>query len=171
MKNREERKEKRGKRREDREEKKDLVGENKTTFLNHSSLFLLSSFSFTLCSFLFVLCSFFFILSSCKSEIKDNSDRFKKGVFEIPAGKNFVKETIIRKDSIQISKYDTHIDTLSIEWKNNFFYTLRYINPKNDLQEDPMFVQINKIHKDSYDFTVKIGFSKFSTKGTIYKVK
>jgi len=34
-----------------------------------------------------------------------------------------------------------------------------------------MFVQINKIHKESYDFTVKIGFSKFKKKATIYKVK
>tara|TARA_R110002126_G_scaffold112105_1_gene250193 strand:- start:53129 stop:53563 length:435 start_codon:yes stop_codon:yes gene_type:complete len=112
-----------------------------------------------------------FSLNSCKSDFKDNSDRFKEGVFEIPAGDNFVKETIIRKDSIQISKYGNNIDTLSIKWKNNFFYTLKYINPKNSLQEDPMFIQINKIREDSYDFTVKIGFSKFSKKGTIYKVK
>ena len=26
------------------------------------------------------------LLTSCKSEINDNSDRFKKGVFELPAG-------------------------------------------------------------------------------------
>ena len=116
-----------------------------------------------------ILCIFFF--SACKSEFKDNSDRFKVGVFEIPAGKDFVKETIIRKDTIQISKYGDNIDTLSIKWKNNFFYTLKYINPKNSLQKDPMFVQINKLKEDSYDFTVKIGFSKFSKKGTIYKVK
>lgn len=109
--------------------------------------------------------------TACKTEIKDNSDRFKVGTFEIPAGKGFVKETIIRKDSIQISKHGNHIDTLSIKWKNNFFYTLKYINPKTELQKDPMFIQINKIHKDSYDFTVKIGFSKFSKKATIYKVK
>ncbi|WP_430927415.1 hypothetical protein [Polaribacter marinivivus] len=110
-------------------------------------------------------------LISCKSEFEDNSDKFKTGVFKIPAGDDFVKETIIRKDSIQISKYGDNIDTLSIKWKNNFFYTLRYINPKNSLQKDPMFVQINKIKKDSYDFTVKIGFSKFTKKGTIYKIK
>lgn len=109
--------------------------------------------------------------SSCDTDIKDNSDQFKTGVFEIPSGKGFVKETIIRNDSIQISKYGNQIDTLSIKWKNNFFYTLRYINPKTDLQKDPMFVQINKIRKDGYDFTVKIGFSKFSKKGTIFKLK
>ena len=111
-------------------------------------------------------------LISCGSEApKDSSDRFRAGTFEIPAGDDFVKETIIRKDSIQISQYGEHIDTLSIKWKNNFFYTLRYINPKNDLQKDPMFIQINKVRKDSYDFTVKIGFSNFSKKGTIFKVK
>ena len=45
------------------------------------------------------------VLSSCETAIKDNSDQFKTGVFEIPSGKGFVKETNIRKDSIQISKY------------------------------------------------------------------
>ena len=121
--------------------------------------------------YIFSLPVFFILFSSCSSEIKDNSDQFKTGLFEIPSGKGFVKETIIRTDSLQISKHGNEIDTLSINWKNNFFYTLRYINPKNDLQKDPMFVQINKIKKGSYDFTVKIGFSKFSKKGTIYKIK
>ncbi len=118
-----------------------------------------------------VSCFLFLNLVSCKSEFKDNSNRFKEGVFEIPAGDNFVKETIIRKDTIQISKYGNTVDTLSIKWKNNFFYTLKYINPKNDLQKDPMYVQINKLYDYKYDFTVKIGFSKFSQKGTVYKIK
>ncbi|WP_405566193.1 hypothetical protein [Polaribacter sp. Asnod6-C07] len=120
-------------------------------------------------SFLFILASVFFL--SCKPTVKDSSNRFKEGVFEIPAGKDFVKETIIRKDSIQISKYGDQVDTLSIKWKNNFFYTLKYINPKNSLQEDPMFIQINKFRENSYDFTVKIGFSKFKKTGTVIKVK
>jgi len=110
----------------------------------------------------------FICFTSCNKEVKGNPNRFKEGIFEIPAGDNFVKETIIRKDSIQISKYGNKIDTLSIKWKNNFFYTLRYINPKNDLQKDPMFVQINKVRDSSYDFTVKIGFSKFKQQGTLY---
>ena len=121
--------------------------------------------------YVFSVLIIFITFSSCETVINDNSDQFKTGVFEIPSGKGFVKETIIRKDSIQISKYGDQIDTLSIKWKNNFFYTLRYINPKTDLQKDPMFVQINKIKKDGYDFTVKIGFSKFSKKGTIFKLK
>ncbi|CAI8277806.1 MAG: Uncharacterised protein [Polaribacter sp. SA4-10] len=121
--------------------------------------------------YLFSILILTIVLSSCETAIKDSSDQFKIGVFEIPSGKGFVKETIIRKDSIQISKYGNQIDTLSIKWKNNFFYTLRYINPKTDLQKDPMFVQINTINKNGYDFTVKIGFSKFSKKGTILKLK
>ncbi len=112
-----------------------------------------------------------FMMTSCNQKMENNADRFRTGVFEIPAGEDFVKETIIRNDSIQISKYGNQVDTLSIEWKNNFFYTLKYINPKNDLQKDPMYIQINEVREDSYDFTVKIGFSKFSKKGTIYKIK
>ncbi|MCD9583566.1 hypothetical protein [Tenacibaculum maritimum] len=111
------------------------------------------------------------LLASCTPKKENSEGRFKKGTFEIPAGTNFDKETIIRKDSLQISKYGNRIDTLVIKWKNNFFYTLRYLNPKNDLQKDPMFVQINKVRENSYDFTVKVGFSSFSKKGTIYKLK
>jgi hypothetical protein len=133
--------------------------------------FKLKIMNYQFTAYCILLAIYCLLLTSCKSEFEDNSERFKVGVFEIPAGKDFVKETIIRKDSIQISKHGNHIDTLSIKWKNNFFYTLKYINPKNDLEKDPMFIQINKINKDSYDFTVKIGFSKFAKKGTIYKTK
>jgi hypothetical protein len=127
--------------------------------------------NYRLATYGILLAAYSVLFFSCKSEFEDESSKFKVGVFEIPAGKDFVKETIIRKDSIQISKHGKHVDTLSIKWKNNFFYTLKYINPKTDLQKDPMFVQINEIHEDSYDFTVKIGFSNFTKKGTIYKTK
>ena len=89
-------------------------------------------------------------IMSCTKQSKKNAERFKHGVFEIPASDDFVKESIIRKDSIQISKYGDQIDTLSIKWKNNFFYTLRYINPKNEMQKDPMYIQINKVRDSSY---------------------
>ena len=137
----------------------------------------------------FFLFSFFFFLifSSCKSDLKDNSDRFKKGLFEIPAGDGYSKTIITRKDSIQIEEYDKivsisnettsgekkvkHIDTLYIKWKNNFFYTLRMKSPKSEADKKPIFVQITDVKEDSYNFTAKIGFSKYKTDGTIYKVK
>ena len=37
-------------------------------------------------------------------------------------------------------------------------------SPKTDLDNDPIFVQINKITENSYDFTAKIGFSEFKQK-------
>ena len=127
------------------------------------------------------------VLTSCKSEINDNSDRFKKGVFEIPAGEGYGKTTITRIDSLQIEEYEKvvsisndsssgvkrskHIDTLYIKWKNNFFYTLKMKSPKKELYKDPIYVQIVKVTDDSYSFSAKIGFSKFKTDGTIYKVK
>ena len=126
-------------------------------------------------------------LTSCNTEIKDNSDRFKKGIFEIPAGEGYGKTTITRIDSLQIEEYDKvvsisndsvttekkvkHIDTLYIKWKNNFFYTLKMKSPKKKLDKDPIYVQITKVTDNSYSFTAKIGFSKFTTDGTIYKVK
>ena len=119
---------------------------------------------------------------------KDNdASRFKTGVFEIPAGKGYSKTIVKRIDSLQIEEYtkfteistdsgvfkkeSTIIDTLFIKWKNNFFYTLKMKSPKTDLDKDPIFVQINKITENSYDFTAKIGFSEFKQKGTFYKIK
>lgn len=130
---------------------------------------------------------FFTVLVSCQSEIKDNTDRFKKGVFEIPAGEGYSKTIITRKDSIQIEEYEKiiatslgsnagekrikHLDTLYIKWKNNFFYSLKMKSPKKELDKDPIYVQITEITDNSYKFKAKIGFSKFATDGTIYKVK
>jgi hypothetical protein len=44
-------------------------------------------------------------------------------------------------------------------------------SPKKQIDEDAIYVQITKITEDSYDFSAKIGFSKFLTDGTIYKIK
>jgi hypothetical protein len=127
-----------------------------------------------------------FIISSCTSD-KGDPKRFREGIFEVPAGDGYSKTTITRIDSIQIEEYDKiisisndsvsrekrikHIDTLYIEWKNNFFYSLKMKSPKKELDKDAIYVQITKITDDSYDFSAKIGFSKFLTDGTVYKVK
>ena len=126
-------------------------------------------------------------LVSCKSELKDNSNRFKEGVFEIPAGDGYSKTIITRKDSLQIEEYEKivsisndstsgvkrikHIDTLYIKWKNNFFYSLKMKSPKKQLDKDAIYVQITELTDNSYSFKAKIGFSKFATDGTIYKIK
>jgi hypothetical protein len=135
--------------------------------------------------FVYALCLLFF-LSACSSE-KGDPERFRQGVFEVPAGKGYSKTIITRIDSIQIEEYDKiisisndsvsvekrikHIDTLYIKWKNNFFYSLKMKSPEKQLDKDAIYVQITKITEDSYDFSAKIGFSKFLTDGTVYKVK
>ena len=127
-----------------------------------------------------------FLAFSCTPEKKGDPTRFKHGTFEIPAGDNYGKTTILRKDSLQIETYskkvsisndslitenqEYHIDTLYIKWKNNFAYSLRMKSPKTDLDKDPIFVQINKVTDTSYSFIAKIGYSNFKQKGTVYKV-
>ena len=126
-------------------------------------------------------------LSSCNSKKAKDAERFKLGVFEIPAGKGYSKTIVTRVDSLQIEEYVKYteistdsgvfkrenkiIDTLYIKWKNNFFYTLKMKSPQTELDKDPIFVQINKLSDSSYDFTAKIGFSEFKQKGTVYKIK
>ncbi|CAM1361589.1 conserved hypothetical protein [Tenacibaculum sediminilitoris] len=128
-----------------------------------------------------------FLAIACTPEKKGDPTRFVHGTFEIPAGDNYGKTTIVRKDSLQIEEYTKkvsistdslvtekeiqHIDTLYIKWKNNFAYTLRMKNPKTDLDKDPIFVQITKVTDSSYNFSARIGYSKFTQKGTVYKIK
>tara|TARA_B110000902_G_scaffold87191_1_gene103592 strand:- start:1544 stop:2029 length:486 start_codon:yes stop_codon:yes gene_type:complete len=136
--------------------------------------------------FSFVSCFLLLNFASCSSE-KGNPERFKTGVFEIPAGNGYGATRITRIDSFQIEEYDKiisisndsivgekkikQIDTLYIEWKNNFFYSLKMKSPKKELDRDILYVQITKITKNSYDFSVKIGFSKYLTEGTLTKIE
>lgn len=113
---------------------------------------------------IFVLLS----IVACKND-ELNPDRFKIGTFEIPEGKGYQKTIIIRKDSLQIEKYEDRIDSLSIIWKNNFNYTLKMLHPKTAIDKDPIHVKITNLTKDSYDFEAAIGHSNFLQKGTIYK--
>lgn len=106
--------------------------------------------------------------ASCKEE-PINPDRFKYGTFEIPEGKGYEKTIIVRQDSIQIETYEDRIDTLSISWKNNFNYTLKMINPKTAIDEDPIHIKITNIDKDSYDFEAVIGHSNYVQKGKLIK--
>ena len=128
-----------------------------------------------------------FLVFSCTPEKKGDPLRFKYGTFEIPESDSYGKTVIIRKDSLQIEKYSKkvsistdslvsekniiRIDTLFINWKNNFAYRLQMKNPKTDLDKDPIFVQITKVTDTSYSFTARIGYSNFKQKGTVYKVQ
>ena len=111
----------------------------------------------------------FTLFTSCKEEPL-TPDRFKYGTFEIPEGKGYEKTIIIRQDSIQIEKYESRIDTLTISWKNNFNYTLKMLHPKTAIDEDPIHVKITSINKNSYDFEAVIGHSNFVQKGTLIKI-
>lgn len=116
-----------------------------------------------------ILIIYLFTVSiSCKEEAP-NPDRFKVGTFEIPEGKGYKKTIIIRKDSLQIEKYEDRTDTLSITWKNNFNYTLKILHPKSAIDEDPIHVKITNVKKDSYEFEAVIGHSNFVQKGGIIK--
>jgi len=138
-------------------------------------------------NFLFILSAITTFISCKEVKIVDNNNQFKKGVFEIPAGDGYGKTIITRVDSLQIEEYtkivsistdsivkdriEKHIDTLYIEWKNNFSYILRMKSPKTALDKDQIFVKINKVTDSSFSFVARIGYSKFKQTGTVYKVK
>jgi hypothetical protein len=83
----------------------------------------------------------------------------------------YIKYTEISTDSGSYVREEQKTDVYYIKWKNNFFYTLQMKDPKSDLDEDPIFVQITKVTKDSYDFSARIGYSNFKQTGTVTKIQ
>ena len=43
-------------------------------------------------------------------------------------------------------------------------------SPKTDIDRETMYYQITKISENSYDFSMRIGYSEFRQTGTVYKV-
>jgi len=117
---------------------------------------------------LFVFIGVLFLLLACSNNQNYDPQRFKQGVFEIPAGENYGKTRILRKGSLQIEFYENSVDTLIITWKNNFNYDLRMLNPKKPSDEDIIHVQIKKIKASSYTFEAKIGYTNFVQNGELF---
>lgn len=109
-------------------------------------------------------------LSSCEKE-QYSVEKFKSGVFEIPATDRYSKTEIIRNDSLQIEYYQDRVDSLRIVWLSNFKYDLIPVNAKNAAEEDIIHVRIKKIRANEYDFEAKIGISNFTSKATLIKIK
>ena len=100
---------------------------------------------------------------------KDAYD-FSKGCFEILSGENFSKTLFTRSENLQIEYYENRIDTLEIEWKNRFHYILKIKHPKTDLDRKAIDVKITKILSGGYEFTARIGDSRFEQKSTAKKI-
>lgn len=137
---------------------------------------------------MYIFLGILFTIMACQPKMNTNPDRFKRGIFEAPAVDGILSKSIItRNDSLQIERYTKYleistdsgvfvksekkIDSFSITWKNNFFYTLEMISPKTELDKDPIYVQIIEVTDSSYTFSAKIGYSNFKQEGVVYKLK
>ncbi len=109
-------------------------------------------------------------LSSCEKE-QYSVEKFKSGVFEIPATDRYSKTEIIRNDSLQIEYYEDRVDSLKIVWLSNFKYDLIPVQIENAPEEEIIHVRIKKIRANEYDFEAKIGISNFTSKATLIKIK
>lgn len=111
------------------------------------------------------------LFASCTKEAKVDMLTFRKGNFEIPAGDKYDKTTFVRIDNYQIETYNGKVDTLKIQWKDNFNYTLKMLHPKSDLDKEPINVRITKVSGTTYEFEAIVGHSNFVQKGTVVKLK
>ncbi len=111
------------------------------------------------------------LIFGCDSNKKLDVTSFRTGKFEIPANDKYQKTTFQRFDTLQIETYEDRIDSLSIHWKDNFNYTLKMLNPKKELDQEPIHVRITGIKSNSYTFEAQIGYSNYKQKGTVIKVE
>lgn len=108
-------------------------------------------------------------LSSCTDSSLADPKSFRQGEFIIPASENYAQTDIVRVDSFQIETYEGKVDTLVINWINNFKYDIRMLHPKSESDKDVIHVQIKKLREDSYDFVATIGYTNFTQNGTLQK--
>jgi|TARA_B110000305_G_C19444651_1_gene644045 hypothetical protein len=120
----------------------------------------------------FIFISYFLLLFSCKNGKPLNVESFRTGTFEIPAddNKSFGKTSFTRLGNLQIEQYGERTDSLFIEWKDNFNYTLKMLHPKSALDKEPIRVRITGVKANSYNFEAIVGHSNFKQKGTVYKI-
>ncbi len=127
----------------------------------------------------------FLLLLIVACEKSDDVSPFKQGTFEIPAGKNYSKTIITRTGNLHIETYTTKVidtvngkirlknvtqsDTLYIKWSDNKSYTLQK-KGSNSLK-NIIFVEMENITPNSYNFIARYGYSKSAQKGIIYKIK
>lgn len=92
-------------------------------------------------------------LSSC-FDAERNCEDFKTGTYEFETYINGELQTsrFIRKDSIEIEKYQGKTDTSSVRWINNCEYILKNINPKGMAEEKPIHIKILTTSKNGYKF-------------------
>ena len=127
---------------------------------------------------IFTFIVFTLLIISCTVENKSkfklgdsiNKDRFKSGYFETLATDDFPKTTLIRKGDLQIEIYESGIDTFKIEWLGLFKYKMRFLNPKNELEDQEYIMQIKSVKGHQYQFVGSMGKSKFEVSGTVIKV-
>lgn len=92
-------------------------------------------------------------LSSC-FDAERNCEDFKTGTYEFQTYINGELQTsrFIRKDSIEIEKYQGKTDTSTVRWINNCEYILKNINPKGMAEEKPIHIKILTTSKNGYKF-------------------
>jgi len=110
------------------------------------------------------------VLYSCKNEAKTDILSFRSGHFKTYLGKRKDSSFVYRNDRLQVERYKNKKDSFNIEWKNNFEYQLKKINPKNKLDSIPFIVKITAIKPNSYNFKAYYLGSNFKQKGTTIRL-
>ncbi len=108
-----------------------------------------------------------FLFFSC--EKSTDVAQFRTGTYKTYLDDSDEVSTAIRSDSIQIEIYNNVRDTFAINWKSNFEYELKKINPKKGLDSVPFYVKITGIKGNTYTFKANYKGSNFKQQGKAVK--
>ena len=112
------------------------------------------------------------IFSGCYPEKRECKD-FKTGHFvsEYEIDGKIQKTTFQRNDSLEISEFNSKIDTASIRWINDCEYILQKLNPKNIQEGKAVHIKLLTTTENGYDFQFSIVGSSNKMKGSVSKIE
>ena len=111
------------------------------------------------------------VFVSCSTGNKTDILSFREGHFKTYLGKRKDSSNFYRIKNLQIETYRNKTDTFRIDWKSNFEYELRKVNPQNKLDSIPFKVRITAIKNNYYKFKGAYLGSDFIQTGTTYILK
>ncbi len=101
-----------------------------------------------------------------------NCAKFKTGTFQFESYLNgeLVTSTFVRKDSIEIDKFQGETDTSSVRWINDCEYIIRNLHPKNRAERQALHIKIITSDKNMYTFEYGLVGETDKQRGTVKKV-
>ncbi|MCV6629144.1 MAG: DNA topoisomerase IV [Flavobacteriaceae bacterium] len=113
------------------------------------------------------------LTTSCFQSRPRDCKAYTNGTFEFTEeidGKQ-LRTVFTRKDNMEISTFNQHIDTASVRWINDCEYILNNRKPKNKAEQQAIHIKIISTSDKGYSFEYGLVGSSKKNKGNAIKIQ